>query len=190
MVVFSFFSKVFGMTASPTVECVQVLQSKAYVCEDDLIEEYQANAQWELLFYKVRHEWSRVVHASRRHALRSPCPQNFLRISSKGEGSLIVFLSQRSALRICPARAAPSISVSPLSRLLSPKICSFFSLLTQLLPRLCLVSPPPSPFSPSAGIHHLPDGHRRAGGAHARAVLKHHVWFRRHQGVGGTRRAG
>ncbi|CAM9952259.1 unnamed protein product [Scytosiphon promiscuus] len=43
---------VFGMTASPTVECVQVLQSKAYVCEDDLIEEFQANAQWELLFYK------------------------------------------------------------------------------------------------------------------------------------------
>ncbi|CAM9702173.1 unnamed protein product, partial [Hapterophycus canaliculatus] len=40
------------MTASPTVECVQVLQSKAYVCEDDLIEEFQANAPWELLFYK------------------------------------------------------------------------------------------------------------------------------------------
>lgn len=48
------FSQVFGMTASPTVECVEVLQSKAYVCEDDLIEDYQANAQWELLFYKVR----------------------------------------------------------------------------------------------------------------------------------------
>ena len=46
--------KVFGMTASPTVECVQVLQSKAYVCEDDLIEEFQANAEWELLFYKVK----------------------------------------------------------------------------------------------------------------------------------------
>lgn len=47
------------MTASPTVECVQVLQSKAYVCEDDLIEEFQANAQWELLFYKVG--WFAVV---------------------------------------------------------------------------------------------------------------------------------
>ncbi|CAN0205144.1 unnamed protein product, partial [Laminaria digitata] len=43
--------KVFGMTASPTVECVEVLQSKAYVCEDELIEEYQANAKWELLTY-------------------------------------------------------------------------------------------------------------------------------------------
>lgn len=42
------------MTASPTVECVEVLQSKAYVCEDDLIEEFQANADWELHFYKVR----------------------------------------------------------------------------------------------------------------------------------------
>lgn len=46
--------QVFGMTASPTVECVEVLQSKAYVCEDDLIEEFEANAEWELLFYKVR----------------------------------------------------------------------------------------------------------------------------------------
>ena len=41
------------MTASPTVECVEVLQSKAYVCEDELIEEYQANAEWELLTYQV-----------------------------------------------------------------------------------------------------------------------------------------
>lgn len=46
-------SQVFGMTASPTVECVEVLRCRAYVCEDDLIEEFQANAQWELLFYPV-----------------------------------------------------------------------------------------------------------------------------------------
>ncbi|CBJ48587.1 dicer-like 3 [Ectocarpus siliculosus] len=45
--------KVFGMTASPTIECVEVLQCKAYVCEDDLIEEFQANADWELLSYEA-----------------------------------------------------------------------------------------------------------------------------------------
>ncbi|CAN0272956.1 unnamed protein product, partial [Ectocarpus sp. 12 AP-2014] len=45
--------KIFGMTASPTIECVEVLQCKAYVCEDDLIEEFQANADWELLSYEI-----------------------------------------------------------------------------------------------------------------------------------------
>lgn len=45
--------QIFGMTASPTIECVSVLQSRAYVCEDDLIEEYQANAPWEMLYYPV-----------------------------------------------------------------------------------------------------------------------------------------
>ncbi|CAM9365498.1 unnamed protein product, partial [Ascophyllum nodosum] len=43
--------KVFGMTASPTAECVEVLRCKAYVCEDNLIENYQANAEVELLRY-------------------------------------------------------------------------------------------------------------------------------------------
>lgn len=46
--------QIFGMTASPTIECVEVLQCKAYVCEDNLIEEFQANAAWELLSYEVR----------------------------------------------------------------------------------------------------------------------------------------
>lgn len=42
------------MTASPTVECVETLHCRAYVCDDELIEEFQANAEWELLFYPVR----------------------------------------------------------------------------------------------------------------------------------------
>lgn len=32
---------------------MDVLQSQAYVCDDDLIEEYQANAAWEMLYYPV-----------------------------------------------------------------------------------------------------------------------------------------
>lgn len=63
--VFLFFvcvRQVFGMTASPTVECVDVLQCRAYVCEDELIEEFQANAQWEILHYPVSIQFRSSVH--------------------------------------------------------------------------------------------------------------------------------
>ena len=57
--------QVFGMTASPTAECVEVLRCKAYVCEDSLIENYQANAEVELLRYPVRRYNGKVVSTNR-----------------------------------------------------------------------------------------------------------------------------
>ncbi|CAM9476292.1 unnamed protein product [Discosporangium mesarthrocarpum] len=83
--------KVFGMTASPTVECVAVLHCKAYVCEDREIEMYQANADWEVLHYQAFHP-SRTVWFEVELLLKTLFARNligFMENMSKFEDNLL-----------------------------------------------------------------------------------------------------